>query len=262
MTIITITLKQCSRKEKCINPLGDWLPATLEFFGADHRIKCGLTAACRLCMNKRSVDWNHKHPDRARATNRRSKAKDHDKKLARRRELYNDHPEKGREHSSKYRAEHPEQVHAALRQWHIANKEHEQEYARQFRKDHPEVHRRQSHKRREHRRGQRLSFTQADWQRALDYFGGVCAVCGRPAGLWHILVQDHWIPFAKGGNSEPTNIIPLCHSLKGGEQSCNNTKHKKDPLIWLTERYGKRKAKAIAKRIETYFEWVRQQNEH
>lgn len=34
----------------------------------------------------------------------------------------------------------------------------------------------------------------------------------------------------------------------------------RDPLEWLTDRFGPRKAKQILKRIEEYFAWVREQD--
>lgn len=102
------------------------------------------------------------------------------------------------------------------------------------------------------------ALTTADWMRALDYFGGCCAVCGRPPGLWHRLAVDHWwIPQSKGGGLTIDNIVPLCHGVDG----CNNSKSSKDPIEWLTEKLGKRKAKQKIAEIETYFEWVKTQIE-
>jgi hypothetical protein len=47
-------------------------------------------------------------------------------------------------------------------------------------------------------------------------------------------------------------MVPLCHGIDG----CNNTKGAKPPDEWLIERYGKRKAAAILRRIAAFFEWV------
>lgn len=101
-------------------------------------------------------------------------------------------------------------------------------------------------------RGMRSDFNEADWMRALNYFHWGCAVCGRQQGFWHILAQDHWIPFSKGGHYSPLNIVPLCH----GEGGCNNKKSDRDALEWLTEVYGIQKARRIQKRIADYFQWV------
>lgn len=95
-------------------------------------------------------------------------------------------------------------------------------------------------------------FTPIDWQRALDYFKGCCAVCGRPPGLWHTVAADHWIPLNSSDcpGTIPTNIIPLCHGIDG----CNNSKSFKMPEQWLAEKFGKRRAKQILGRIRAYQE--------
>lgn len=99
-----------------------------------------------------------------------------------------------------------------------------------------------------------FEFTGDDWQRALEYFQGCCAVCGRPQGLWHTLAQDHWIPITDPHcpGTVPSNIVPLCHGADG----CNNLKSNIEPSKWLRTRYGKRKAERIQQRIEAFFQWV------
>lgn len=93
------------------------------------------------------------------------------------------------------------------------------------------------------------TFTLQDWEFALSYFSYRCAICDRPTGLWHTLAQDHWIPVAKGGSYTSDNIIPTCHGVGG----CNNTRLDRDPIEWITEKFGARKAKRIINRILTYF---------
>lgn len=95
-------------------------------------------------------------------------------------------------------------------------------------------------------------FSQEDWNRALAHFEGCCAVCGRSIGLWHTLAMDHWIPVTDPTcpGTVPTNIIPLCHGING----CNNSKKDRDPVEWLTWKFGSRKAKRILARIQAYFD--------
>jgi 5-methylcytosine-specific restriction endonuclease McrA len=64
-----------------------------------------------------------------------------------------------------------------------------------------------------------------------------------------VLHQEHHIPVAKGGGYTPNNILPAC-------QSCNLSKGSRDPVEWLVNQFGQRKANAILKRIEGYFAWV------
>ncbi len=103
-------------------------------------------------------------------------------------------------------------------------------------------------------------YSATDWQKAIEYFGGCCAVCGRQPEPPLTLAADHWIPLAKGGATIPTNIVPLCHSLKGGARSCNRNKWHKDPYQWLVEKYGELKAQEIERRIQGYFSWLVKQN--
>src|SRR5689334_15709466 len=61
MTDSSIPLKQCSRKERCVNPEGCWLPATNEYFHNSKKVKCGLTSMCKHCW---SVTQGHTPKER------------------------------------------------------------------------------------------------------------------------------------------------------------------------------------------------------
>lgn len=113
------------------------------------------------------------------------------------------------------------------------------------------------HRRRAREIGLPATLTSKQWLDCLEYFNGCCAACGRPAGLWHVLAQDHWIPINAEGNNPGTvarNIIPLCHARHDGWGGCNNSKSDRDPVEWLEWKFGKRKAKSILKRIQSYFD--------
>lgn len=104
-------------------------------------------------------------------------------------------------------------------------------------------------------------FKPSDWQHALNYFNGCCAVCGRQLNdlLGDYPAQaDHWIPMCAVDcpGTVRTNIVPLCGQVGG----CNQLKGTKRPEQWLTERYGKRKAKQILSRIEAYFKSLEPRN--
>lgn len=214
-----LPLKRCT---KC----GIEYPATTEHFYLDRN---KLASICKLCRRERSKqrraehpeydrEWQAKHPGYAR-------------------ECYAKNPEKYRERTRKRKLTHPE-------------------YAKEYRAKHPHYSRDYVQARRARQRELPSTFTPDDWQRALDYFGGRCAVCGRPPGLFHTIAQDHWIPLSKGGSYTPDNIIPLCHSKKDGTKSCNQTKLNRDAHEWLVATFGKRKAKRIERKIAMYFEFA------
>jgi len=129
-------------------------------------------------------------------------------------------------------------------------------------KRHPDQSRARRHKREAQKRNLPATFTALDWKHAKRFFAinGVecCAYCGRPIGLWHTLAQDHFIPLSKGGAYTADNIIPACHGFDG----CNNSKSNRDPVDWLTERFGARKAKAILNRVQDYFAFVTNRDSH
>lgn len=126
-----------------------------------------------------------------------------------------------------------------------------------------ELHRIYTSRRAARKLGLPNTFTTADWQRTLGYFNGCCAVCGHPLyDLFgtHTAAADHWIALSDPRPDNPgtvaTNIVCLCH----GSQGCNNSKKNHPAEKWLIERFGKRRAREILKRIETYFQWVREQD--
>lgn len=116
----------------------------------------------------------------------------------------------------------------------------------------------QKHLRRARERALPCTLTAREWQNALNYFHGCCAVCGRQLKdllNTHTVAADHWIPLVdpKCPGTVVHNMLPLCHGIGG----CNNSKHTKDPVIWLTEKLGKRAAKKKLAEIEAYFATVR-----
>ena len=98
------------------------------------------------------------------------------------------------------------------------------------------------------------TLTVIEWQNALNYFNGCCAVCERQLndmfGEFNVHA-DHWIPLSYEGDDNPgtiaTNIIPLC-------KRCNLSKNATMPEEWLKQNFSKRKAKKITARIQEYFD--------
>lgn len=52
MTITQTPLKRCSNKDLCVNPLGQYLPATHEYFAYGNTEKCILKSRCKACASK------------------------------------------------------------------------------------------------------------------------------------------------------------------------------------------------------------------
>lgn len=147
--------------------------------------------------NKRKLEWGRNHPDRVLEANRR---------------WQNSNPDKVRQIQREWRHSHPNKIRDYVHRHYKANAEKIRTRSRAYQRLHPEQNRLRNQKRRSRQNGLPDTFTAEDWQQALDYFGGVCAVCGRPPGLWHKIVRDHWIPIFDPGPIIPELLQPTsCH---------------------------------------------------
>ena len=200
-------------------------PATPEYFSRKAKSKSGLQAECKRCKAERMREYKRVNA------------------------------EKISERKREYRQENAEKIHERNRKYNQANVEKIRERSRKWQQANPEKRRVTGQRREARKRALPDTLTNEQWSYAVDYFHGCCAVCGRqtPDLLnTHTLAIDHWIPLNSPDctGTIATNIIPLCHGIEG----CNNRKSDKPAEQWLTETYGKRKAKQILTRIEAYFD--------
>lgn len=219
--LIVAPLKLCT---KC----GNSYPSTSDHFylRGDKR---GLRPYCKRCTVKDNRRWMDEHPEEHR---RHSRASMH--RLRIRQPDYGQRMERRRDKEGRR---------ASQRLWRRKTQ------IRARNKD------KVTHATRKAREAAVLAvYTQAEWARCLSYFNHCCVACRRPAGLWHRLSLDHWTPISKGGPTTAENIVPLCIGTDG----CNNSKGNREPGEWLRWRYGEAKARQVEKRVEGYFESLRQ----
>lgn len=239
---------------------GECKPATPEFFVRNNHKRSGLHSRCRVCQAKIDYERYWSDPERERA--RKQKYRDENR-------------DKINEDARRYRAENPQKSLESVQRYRARNSARVKQYDRDYRRVHKEQNRltnsrfhvRHPYKNTEYhgrRKARKLNLpdtlTEIEWECAVNYFNGRCAVCGRQLrDLFgtHTIAADHWIPLTSPAcpGTVATNMIPLCH----GQNGCNNSKHDRDAKEWLTERYGNRKARTILARIESYFQWVREQ---
>lgn len=267
--------KRCARGALCVNPLGCDLPATIEYFGKDKHRKSGLNPYCRVCARKKANDLYYQDKEAHRVRMNRYHKTEKGKAQIKRYQAK--HKEHIREQRRRYKQANRERITKRNREIYVRKKLEENPNWKPFRvmtdeerrvknrangqrfwRRRPEMRKVYKQKRRVREVQLPYCFSGDDWQRSLDYFQNHCAACGRPRGLWHTLAPDHWIPISSPlcPGTVPTNMIPLCHGTDG----CNNSKCGKLPEQWLVDRFGARKAKQILKRINDYFDWVRQQD--
>lgn len=254
------TTKTC---KKC----GQAFPATFEYFHKDKSRRDGLCSNCKECNQKKTKEWREANPEKA-----------HETRLA----YYYANPEKARENARAWQQANPEKAQQRKRDWAKANSERAREQksiwaqdnlevvrersriwakenpekmrknARAWRKANPEYQRIKGSRRRARKRALLDTFTTQEWFHCLEYFHHSCAACGCQLRDLFGDVEanaDHWIPIASPDclGTVKENMICLCNR-------CNSSKSAKEPEQWLTEKFGKRKAKVILKRVQDYFD--------
>ena len=175
--------------------------------------------------------------------------------LTDRREQRQQNPGKYREADRQKYLRHKPHIQAYYSAWREGKRQHLSTYQRQWKQVNRDKVRAVYHRREARKLNLPDGFTADDWRRCLEYWRHRCAVCGRPAGLWHTLAADHWIPLASPNcpGTVPTNIVPLCNGLDG----CNTSKQDIDAAEWLTRKFGKAKARRVLARIAAYFDHLR-----
>lgn len=231
-------------------------PATAEYFTRSRNRAFGLYSYCRTCRAANDAEYRKTNAATLAQRKRARRLENHDATLEKERVVRAERREVFIEIKRRYYAKNRN----VIKQKWLAIRDVENEKRRVWRsmnRDAVLARKRLSgvaHKqnRRARKKGLPDAFSSADWQRALDCFGGCCAVCGRPAGLFHTLAADHWVALSSPQcpGTIPTNIVPLCHGING----CNNAKSSRDAIEWLVCEYGVGKGKAIAGRIQAYFD--------
>lgn len=222
---------------------GEILPATSQYFPPyKMRGKTYLKKMCRICWRAKQKAYNDRTRDQDRARRHAWKAANPDKVATQKKRSY----ERNREHNL-----------ARSERWFYANQEHSRELSRNNyyanRTERIQTAMINTVKRMARKKNLPDTFTEKDWDRALDYFDYSCAVCGRMADEYRSIAMDHWIPLTDPNcpGTVPTNIVPLCH----GRDGCNNSKGNKDPIQWLNRKFGK-EAEAKLTTIAAYFAWI------
>ena len=221
---------------KCCKECGNAFPPTDKFFYAQTHCKNGLRPRCKQCDAAKTSEWVKKNPEKFRKNVHAYKERNREQIRERERIRRAANPEKERARSKKYRLTHAEEKSRSNKAWSDKNKDKKRHYAAQRLAKQLEL---------------ENTFTEQDWQIALDYFHGCCAYCGHTASLFDralVLQKEHFIPVTQKGGYTPENIIPAC-------QTCNTSKNNRHPEQWCVSHFGKKHGGLILERIEKYFEW-------
>jgi hypothetical protein len=246
---IVPSTKRCS---KC----GVEYPATREWFQLDNSRRDGFRERCKKCQSIVDKERYNTQPEYRQ------------RKIEKAKQYYSGH----KEHKKQYDQERSKKPEIKEKQLQRSRKRGLDASYQEKRRQRSNLHARtvegktQARKRKLNRRAREYelpnTLSTVDIDRMMKYWGGCCAACGKSSDFWTVIAYDHWIPVTDPNcpGTVPTNIIPLCHKRRGaptGYPSCNPTKSDRNPREWLIDRFGKRKAKQIEQRIQSYFDWLR-----
>lgn len=243
--LVVLDFRKCGEERRKCSRCGECLPlSAYSVRQTGYRV-----TICKACCAARTREYHAANIEKVHERKRLYRQKNIDAVKASKKRYFEQNADRLREKS---------------RLWNNNNLEHHRLRTKEWRKNNPEKARAAKQLRRARKVALPNAFTEQDWLRAVDYFGGCCAVCGRKPDKWTVLSADHWISIADPRLDNPGtvawNIIPLCHCRKYGVAGCNNSKRSADPIRWLIRRLGEYKAEQKLAEIAAYFNWVRQQD--
>lgn len=164
-------------------------------------------------------------PEKQREANRRSYAKHREKRVEAKRREREERPEvilEQKRQSSK-RPEVRDRKNAYMkvymRKWRFVNPSVRLEIERRYIESHRPQIREKNRRRAALRRGAEGYCSLTQLQARIDYYGGLCWICGDP-----MEAIDHVKPLSKGGTEWPANLRPIC-------TSCNSKKRDLWPFL-------------------------------
>jgi 5-methylcytosine-specific restriction endonuclease McrA len=160
---------------------------------------------CRECRRIQRRQWDVVHPDRKQEQAARTYQKHLATRRARMRDYYSRNADTMLANMAQYRRDHPEEIRTARQLYKQLFPERVKEQQQATRAKNPEAYRRGYAIQRHKRRGAPGHCSSEQLQARIDFFGGLCWMCG--AEWEHI---DHVKPLSKGGSNWPANLRPAC----------------------------------------------------
>lgn len=171
---------------------------------------------CKTCLKKKSADRRREKcveiseqrhafyvTNRERLLSKQNAytAQNRERESARVRRWRRDNPHKLRQVNVSYYARHRESVLDQKREYHASHIEERRAISR--------------NRKARLKNAPGTGVSAKEWRGIIEYFGGRCAYCLQPNTP---LTMDHLIPICRGGQHDPSNVVPAC-------QRCNFRKH-------------------------------------
>lgn len=136
-----------------------------------------------------------------------------------------EHKDWKREYDRKYRAANKDRILARKRKFRLLHPDKEREAKQRYFDRHPDKKTAKNRNHRVHRRAAfhevEVALNHADWLEIQASYLSKCVYCGKPAES-----QDHVTALSRGGSHTADNVVPAC-------RSCNSRKGTKSLLMFL-----------------------------
>lgn len=213
------------------------LPATIEFFHKDAYGRFGLGQTCKICHSVMClVNYRRNRPERLLkrrdyAARTRSPGSRKDEYLKARtrildyqRAYYLRNAARIKARVNADRLAHPEETAERKRIAHVLNRAYDNARCEAWVKSHPEHTKANTARRRARLRAAGGQITATDIAAQYDTQRATCHYCPSSIahGRFHV---DHYVPLAKGGSNEPSNMVLAC-------PECNKAKKDLLPEAW------------------------------
>lgn len=252
----SIPLKQCTRREKCVNPLGSWLPATTEYFNLNNKARDGFYSLCKECRKayreqkrdhiyQQKKRWRENNPDKERERVQRWRAENAEYVKEKKHGDYLSNREAIHAQQKVYRARNIDRIKQKERERYQKNRNDIVQRERAKRDSNPDLRKAAVKRSRKWRLANQARYrmlmksakarrralesaalgthTADDIQKQYVSQKGRCWHCGEPLGdTYH---ADHLVPLSRGGSNDARNIVLAC-------ATCNLSKNNRMTWEW------------------------------
>lgn len=208
----------------------------------------GVESFCKHCDNERRRIQRQLQGEIYRKKCRDYRWKNHARIRENEKRYKNSHREEVRAAGREYWRLRPEKHRENSRRWRIHNREAAIQRTIRWQKKNPDKVNQYKHVSQQRRLAKKHSLPSTlstkDWICCKSYFKNCCVYCGIKTKL----TADHYVPLASPAclGTVANNILPACIS-------CNSSKHRKNPVYWILDKFGHTKAMEILENIQSYF---------
>lgn len=199
--------------------------------------KCGTSewysgGGCKECNRRRVREWEKNNREKKKffygrwAENNKDKLKEYNKNRPR------ENRQSANKRTKKWREKNPERMREHRRKWERENGDKSASIKKEWWRKNKHKRKIYDAKRRSRKTKAGGSFTASEWNGLCEAYKNKCLKCGKTFPR-NKLIADHIKPVVMGGDSNITNIQPLCRSCNSSKGAKHIDYRKGNVKIWV-----------------------------